>query len=397
MKSTGKSDASLLLLICIILLCAGGLVSFFLFAKENPLEEALSGDKILNTLIVIENEDRPVTSFVLMYYPQTRRAAFFDVPGEIGQILPSVKRMDRIDSIYSRKNIQPFTTEVAQILSVDIPFSIIISGEHFIQLVDLLQGIEVFVPEGISEIDGEKITLIPPGSVRLDGQKALDLLLYKTDIEDESFLHSRRQRIMVALLKEISEKNEYLLSPGVRSYFLSLMDKNIKSSTLIELLTVISRIDTDRLNPQRVGGNYRMVSDVLMLFPFWDGALIKDIVKQALASLSQQGEGGVLERVQTVTVLNGTATNGLARRAANLLQGFGYDTSAVGNAENNDYDRTLIIDHMGNEDAVSLFANVIRCKNIRVEKRELSTSFLLDEGTDFTLILGKDFNGRYVQ
>lgn len=396
MKTT-RHDASFFLLLLIVALLVGGGVSVLLMVRENPVETALSGDRILNTLIMVEHEGRPVVNFVLMYYPQTRRAALFDVPGNIGQIIPSIGRMDRIDTLFSSKNTQAYTREIASILGVEIPFSLTIGTANFSRLVDLLEGVDVFTPDAIADYSVKPITLIPPGTVTLDGSKALDLLLYENPEEDESLLHTRRQRLIVSLVKRISEKLDTLGSRAIRPVFLSLINTNVRNNTVMELLGIMVSIDTDRLIPQRVGGNLRTVSGEDLLFPFYDGSLIKDIVKQSLSALSRQGEGGVLERVHSVTVLNGTSNNGLARRTANLLQGFGYDTPSIGNADAPDQEKTLIIDHLGSEEAVSLFADVIRCTNIRTEIREESDRLSLDGGTDFTIIIGKDFNGRYVR
>jgi hypothetical protein len=101
-------------------------------------------------------------------------------------------------------------------------------------------------------------------------------------------------------------------------------------------------------------------------------------------------------------VLNGTAVNGLAGRTAELLSGFGYDIISTGNADNSSYQKTVIYDRSGYEDEAKTFADIIRCRNIRSEKplpdddeMELSMQNF-EYRSDFTLIIGSDFNGRYV-
>jgi calcineurin-like phosphoesterase len=115
-------------------------------------------------------------------------------------------------------------------------------------------------------------------------------------------------------------------------------------------------------------------------------------------------EGALTERVFTVEVLNGTSTAGLAGRTADLLRGFGYDVITIGNADRSDYENTEILDHSGYEDMSRTFADIIRCRNIRFESpgrenielgMEMSIQNL-EYHSDFTLIIGKDFNGRYV-
>jgi calcineurin-like phosphoesterase len=141
----------------------------------------------------------------------------------------------------------------------------------------------------------------------------------------------------------------------------------------------------------------------MLLIPYWDGNLVKEIVRQTLGSLTRQSEGNLSDRVLTVEVLNGTAIAGLAGRTAELLRSFGYDVISIGNADRNTYETTEIIDRTGSESMAKTFAGIIRCENIRQEdlaaeisEEELMNIQNFEYRADFTLIIGRDFNGRYV-
>jgi len=145
------------------------------------------------------------------------------------------------------------------------------------------------------------------------------------------------------------------------------------------------------------------VSGEMLLIPHWDGSLVKEIVRQTLGSLTRQSEGYLSDRVLTVEVLNGTAITGLAGRTAELIRSFGYDVISIGNAARNTYETTEIIDRSGSESMAKTFAEIIRCENIRQEDlaAEISEEELMgiqnfEYRADFTLIIGRDFNGRYV-
>jgi hypothetical protein len=70
----------------------------------------------------------------------------------------------------------------------------------------------------------------------------------------------------------------------------------------------------------------------------------------------------------------------------------------VGNAENNDYAFTEIIDRSGMNELGDTFADIIQCENVTREiyNPEELDSQSMDYKADFTLIIGRDFNGRYV-
>jgi hypothetical protein len=111
-------------------------------------------------------------------------------------------------------------------------------------------------------------------------------------------------------------------------------------------------------------------------------------------------DGSNIDRVYTVEILNGTTINGLASRTAEILRGFGYDIISIGNAAHTGFERTMVIYRSGMEIIARNFADIIRCNNLRLEAPEENQDGdpmqNMEFRSDFTLILGRDFNGRYV-
>lgn len=395
-----RIDASLIILISMVALLVGGASAVYFTIRVDPMVEALSGDRIVNTLIVIEKEGKPISSSVLMYYPETKRAALFDVPGELGQIIRSLGRVDRIDVLYDGRQPEAYLRELASILDADIPFFIGFDISEISKLIDLMGGIEVFISDAVAEYEVDPPVLLPAGAIVLDGSKAVSYLEYEIEDEDESLRIVRRQRFVLSFLKRFGESYQFLSSGTVRPFFLSLLRTNMNSRSFSRLFKELSQIDVDRIGVQRIQGNLRDVSGKPLLFPYYDGSLIKDIVKQSLASLARDSDGWSADRVYTIEVLNGTMNQGLAKRTADLLQGFGFDTVKIGNADRTNYDSTTIISRNGDEKAARMLAEVIRCESISAEPNgpddAAGTDSGFDEGVDFTLIIGKDFNGRFV-
>jgi anionic cell wall polymer biosynthesis LytR-Cps2A-Psr (LCP) family protein len=401
MKKKIKADASALLLAAIALLLAGGVVFAVFVLRSDPLGESLSGDRVINTLFVIESRDKPLCSYVIMYYPDTRRAAIFDIPGSLGLILQRINRVDRIDTVYDPRKISAYETEIEGLLGVDISFSVVVTLENLGKIVDLIEGVEIFIPSPV-DVYQEELILFPSGVARLDGDKAKTYITYELQEENSELVNFRRQRFFLGFLKRLGERNEALRNPPTARFYYSLLKTSMSQRNQIRLSDELAKMDTDRVSVQSVGGNPREVSGQTLIFPFWDGNLIKDIVRQSLGSLVRPVEGSMNERVFTVEVLNGTLVNGLARRTAELLRGFGYDIISIGNADRNDYDQTLIIDRSGFEDMVRDFGEIIHCTNIRFDSLEPESSEInigaqsFEYPADFTLILGRDFNERYV-
>jgi anionic cell wall polymer biosynthesis LytR-Cps2A-Psr (LCP) family protein len=394
-----KSDASAVFLVLIGLLLAGAVVYAILTLQTDPLEDSISQDRVISTLFIIESGDKPLASYVCMYYPATKRAAVFDIPGSLGLIIERINRVDRIDTVYEPQRPAPYEYEIEKLLGVDISFSIIISMENLGKIVDLIEGVEIFIPSPVEVYQDEPV-LFPSGLTRLDGDKSKLYISYELPEENRELTNSRRQRFFLGLIKRLGEQNVNLKNPQVAGVYQSLLRTSMSRRIRGRLFDEFAGLDTDRVNIQSVEGEMREVSGQALIIPHWDGNLIKDIVRQSLVALARPVEGSLSERIFTVEILNGTPVNGLAGRTAELFRGFGYDIISINNADRNDYEQTIIIDRSGIEEVVRSFAAIIHCQNIRYEalppESEELTMQNLDYRSDFTLILGSDFKGRYV-
>ena len=397
--SLSKTGASRLLLGLIILLIILGIAAAVYTLRSNPVEDALSANRVISILFVIEEEKKPVSTYVLMYYPGTKRAAIFDIPGNLGLLITKINRVDRIDKVYDSARIGSFENEIEKLIGIDINFAVIFTKENLVSIVDLLEGVEIFIPSPVSYRDGEKVILFPSGITVLDGDKAGLYATYSLPDEDSDMEVFRRHRFFLGLLNRQIQMNEKLENPAVAKMYFSFFRTNMNQRTLTQLFNEFVHIDTNRTNILSVGGNLKEVSGQMLIIPRWDG-IVKEIVRQTLGALTSEIEEHFIDNTLTVEILNGTATTGLAGRTAEMLRGFGYDIISVGNADRSDYENTVIIHFSGDEAMTKAFADVISCTNIINESASTEESKGDDQSYDFKadirLIIGRDFNGRYV-
>ena len=396
-----QTDASRFLLVLIVIIIAVGVTFAVLTFRSNPVDDALNANRVINVLFVIEEEKKPVSTYVLMYYPATKRAAIFDIPGELGLLLTRINRVDRIDRAYDPSRVNSYENEIEKLLGVDISFYIVITKENLVSIVDLLEGVGIFIPSSVSHRDGGNVILFPSGMTILDGDKAGVYATYSLPDEDREMEVFRRQRFFLGFLKRQTQMNERLKNQDAAKLYYSFFRTNMNQRTLMQLFDEFVYIDTDRTNIRSVDGNLREVSGQMLVIPHWDGSLVKEVVRQTLGSLTREVEDYSNERSLTIEVLNGTAINGLAGRTAEILRSFGYDVISIGNADRNDYESTEIIHRSVDEVMVKDFADLIRCGNIRSElisPEELEAGDIqnFEYKADITLIIGSNFNGRYV-
>ena len=385
--------------IALIIIMGVGLAMVFAFSlKTNTVKEALDNNEIIRTLFVVEDSDSSsLFSSVLIYNPTTTKAALVNLPGHTGAIYQSLGRVDKLEKVYSEAGIGSYRQEVEKLLGMKIPYYAIMTLENFIKLSDYLGGMRVFISEPVDCVseEGER-WLLPSGAINLDGDKISTYLHYRLEEEVEADVQERYQNCMAAFLTGLHDKKFIIFTKENRARYLDFIRTNLNPEEEATLFSAISDVDAESIIKQTITGSLRRVDGQQLLMPDNNGEFIKEAVKQTTNMLTSS-DGTLTSRVYVLEIQNGTTTQGLARNTAILFQNASYDVLSPVNAPRNDYDETVIIDHLGNMDVAKIVGEFIHCSNIReATPEEEADSSGLDAGVDFTIILGKDFDGRYV-
>lgn len=374
-------------------------IIFALSLKRDNVEEQLGKDLIVRTLFVVKNKDEAVFSNLLVYYPVSKKAAVINIPGNIGSIFQTLGRVDRIDNVYKEKGIAAYVNEIEKLLACTIPFHISIELSDFMKLTDMLGGFRVFIPAPVDAVSAEGGRwLLPSGAVTLDGDKISTYLNYRVEGETDSDIQERTQNVIAAFFTALHDKKSYVfLNKKIFRQYESLMDINLKKDDAFKLLSMISDIDAETVIKQNITGHERIVDGKTLVFPLNNGEFIKEAVRQTTKILISTSSA-FASRIYVLEIKNGTTTQGLAHNTSILYQNASYDVLSAVNADRNDYEKTVIIDHIGNKEIAEIVGEFIRCTNIIEEELgnpDQEKDVVSD--VDFTIILGKDFDGRYVR
>ncbi len=376
----------------IVILMAALVVWAVLSLRVDLFTEVMKKKETLSVLLVIDNGEKPLLTEVLFYNPVTHNTALVDIPDETGTLLSSVDRVDRLETIYNPEDIEAYRDAAGGLLGVDIDFDLRMDTQNFERLVDFLGGIDVFIPNAVDDtVDGIRY-LFPPGGVELDGAKARSYIEYQPRGEVSSERTEREHRIIQAWFRAMGDKSDFLLLDEVFPYIPKLIDSDFDDRSFATFIQTVSYMDIDRIVLQGILGNRRILDGKDVLFPYYDGKLIKETIQRISETLGKEyvlGEDLLTIRIE---ILNGTNVSGLASRTAQLFKSYGFRIASVMNAERNDYERTVVLDRRGNPDAAKRVADLIRCSQIHSQIEENR-----DETVDVTIILGKDFDGRYVK
>lgn len=397
-RNRDLNNRGALFLVLIFVIIVSVIIFIAMSLHVDTVDESLKNESVIKTLFVMEDKEQVLFTDVFLYYPVSKRGALINILGNTGAIFQSIGRVDRIDSIYTEKGIEIYKSEIEKLIGQTIPFYIEMNMAKFGELTDMLGGLKVFVPSpvDVKNDEGER-WLLPSGAVTLDGDKITSYLTYTKNDETEDELVDRRQNVMIAFLSALNRGGTQLLNKKSFPLYAKKINSNIDIDDLYSLISQISNVDAERLVPQTITGSKRLVDGKLLLFPYYDGQLIKDVVKQATNALVALDDT-TINRIYVLEIQNGTTVQGLARNTAALLKSTGYDVLSTVNAERSDWEKTQIINHIGNAEIAKNLGDFIRCTNIIDEEiRPESEGAESNANVDFTIILGKDFDGRYVK
>mgnify|MGYP002511356044 CR=1 FL=1 len=387
-----------LLLIFIIIVSVS--IYIYTLLQEDSVVKELENDQVLRMLFIVEDENREaVLTNILIYYPVLKKTAIVNIPGNVGAIYDSIGRVDRIDSVYKEKGILTYKQEIEKLIGYKISFYTIFTERDFSRVTDMLGGLRVFIPAPVDVITGHgERCLLPSGAVNLDGDKIYSYL--NLTIPDELYLDAqdRLQNITNAFFSSFHDKRSIIFSSRkIFNKYYDLMNINLDKKDAFVLYNLISDMNSESIIRQTVTGSSKVVDGQTLLFPLNNGEFIKEAVRQTTNLIISSGKI-LASRIYVLEIQNGTSIQGLAHNTSILFQNASYDVLSAVNADRSDYEETVIIDHIGNSEMAKMVGDFIRCKNIQEAVVDFDSVINEDIAkVDFTIILGKDFDGRYVR
>ena len=383
----------ILLMVGVVIVTAGFL---YFQLRTDEIAEAVQNGDTLRTLLVIEDESAGAAHiYVYIHDTTTNRGALIDVPRNLGSIIDSLQRVDRVDVLYESGGPEALRERVAALVDQEIPYHLTFSAESVENTIDLLGGMELFIVESFEQTNGEKAVLLPAGNVVLHGEKAITYLTYRVEGESELERVGRRQKFMESFLAALGGNISLLLHEEVFDYFTRYVDTNLDDRALQSYLRELEKLDAGRLVHRRVQGTTRVVETENgrepLLFPHFEGQWLKETVRQVEQSIASDEAFRDEDVRVSLEVLNGTATSGLARRTKQLFEGYGFDVVSFGNAESNQIRNTVLIDRRGSPEQARRVADIIRAERIVTDVAPTQSE------ADVTIVLGRDFDGTFVR
>ncbi len=286
-----------MLVLIVLVVVAAGVYGFLQFRTDALTEMVAHGLSRQRPVHHRPRRTRSITWSCCCTSPHTKRGGLFFIPANLGLQIAELGRFDRISVLYAAGNLDAAAQEDGAARQGADPVPCRAARTTTIaNIVDLLGGIETCSsPTPSTASRGATATLLPSGSVTLDGDKALQYLELRGPdrggngegrapaevpaVASQNGSASRRPRISSATPRR---------TPCSRA----ILQTNISSRGVDSLVRELGRLDPDHLVFQRVMGSLRQVEGVNgeVLLPHYEGALIRETVSQMSQAIRNQSE-----------------------------------------------------------------------------------------------------------
>lgn len=348
---------------------------------------------------------RTDTMMLLTLDPTTLQAGVLSIPRDLWVPIPGynqgrINTAHRLGELYNYPGGGPaLARETVELnLGVPIQYYARLNFQGFVDLVDLVGGIDIYVPEAINDPlypdhnYGYDPLYIEAGQHHFDGAMALKYARTRHDSNDFQRA-DRQQQVLLAILERVTSLNMLpQLAPRLGELY-DIMGESINTNlTLDEVLALAGlaiKVDRSQIRfaviDETCTEDYITPEGAQVLIPLRDRMReVRDYVFGA-AEIAQQT---VEQENATIGVLNGTERIGLAASTTEYLQTQGVTVTTFGNADRSDYATTSIVLNRSKPQTAARLVALLGLPQTAIINTPNSAA-----GQDLLIILGADYAG----
>ncbi|HET9477328.1 MAG TPA: LCP family protein, partial [Dehalococcoidia bacterium] len=359
-----------------------------------------------------ETPSRTDTVFILSMEPVTKTAGILSIPRDLLVDIPDGEGgyiPDRINTAYERGELREEGSgpdvameTVEHNFGIPIDNYAILNFNNFIEIVDELGGIDVDVPEYVSDWAYNDCLYCPyygvefvPGVEHMDGERALAYArLRKTDNDFKRI--ERQQIVMKAIARKASDLGVLLGSNPKNLYdqYKGSVKTNISDLKIPGLALLGRQIGVDNIRMESLAdATYpcpaSLCGGAAMLLA--DQAKLEEIKNRIFGDVRLQAEAAVIK------IMNGTETPDLAAKFGRYLESQGIPEEKIiidEQAGGNFYDTTLVVNFNEKDLTGGQLAEWLSLAKTRIKTPSELTATQLqqfeDTTADVVVVLGSD-------
>lgn len=354
---------------------------------------------------------RTDSMMVVTIDPVGKSAAALSLPRDLWVEVPGFG-VDRINSAHYTGELNEYpgggpalaVETVAATLGVPIDYYVTVNFDAFVEVVDLIGGITITVPETIDDLKypdrcyGYDPFYIEAGTYQMDGQTALKYARTRATFGGDVDRAGRQQQVVLAVRDKVLSLNmvPQLLGQSLELWqtFQNNVQTNFTPDQVIQLALLVQEIPRESIQTAVIDYNYvfsettpdgyqvlvpnrdriRQLRDQLFAPPAIPTPVIENLPEHAA------------EEAARVAILNGTSAFGLAAATQSYLQSHSINITEIGNADAATYRTTQIIDFGSHPFTTRYLTQLMGIPPLNV-----STGTNPDGDYDVLIIIGDDW------
>ncbi len=285
------------------------------------------------------------------------------------------ERINTVYDYYNRKfgkeeSIVQMQELIRRLTGLEMQYYAKINFEGFKEVVDILGGIDIDVPETLVDLDypiedsngvfvrNEKF-VVEKGPQHMDGNTALKYARSRHSTSD--FDRSKRQHMVIAAIRDKALKENYLSNPTAlkRLYYavISNLETDVSINEAIRSAFIAKDLDKNRIvsaglndDLTKMGGflytpDRALTNGAAVLLP--DGSSVSNMeyyvdIRRFVDIVTSNQE--IFLEHAPIRISNGTKVSGLGKSLKDKLSRFGFTVAEIGNTANKTlYDKTKIL------------------------------------------------------
>lgn len=272
----------------------GGLFAVNRVIGEDDIDNKSAGNQIsskkkeeINALVCGTNQDLTDTMIYVNYDVKNGKVAMMSIPRDT-YITNEYCNGHKLNSLYRGKNVQPFISQIEELIGVDIDYYLIFDSKMLHEIVDAVGGVEVDVPIRMKYDDPTQNLHIDlkPGVQVLNGKQAEQFVRYRKGNDGSGYAMGDLQRTEVQqqfiknfIATVLSTKNLTKI-PDLINIALDNTDTNITAREALKYSTDVIKVDTSNITSCTAPGEAKYINGVSYFV--LDDAKTKTLVENKL-------------------------------------------------------------------------------------------------------------------
>jgi cell envelope-related function transcriptional attenuator common domain len=275
--------------------------------------------------------------------------------------------------------------QLEDLLGIEIDHYIRINFDGFKNLVDLIGGVDFYVPQDMywdMRDTGDPLIDLKEGMQHLDGEKAEQLVRFRRYVQGDVDRVKVQQSFIKEVIKKVLSTDTIVKNlPSLIKTAYEYIDTDIALTDAIKYMQYADDVDINKLNTETLPGVGGYVGNVSYFLS--DELETKAAVKRLFFSDDvTESETQQSSKDKVIEVSNGGSKAGFAGENEEMLAAEGFNVAEISTyeGERTDYTRIVVSEDGIGEDLQGYYPN----SQIVVD------SDMLNEGIDIMIILGED-------